>query len=132
MVTKLTLAEMIFATVLCLLAMDAARAADPAATERKNEYKVAIAHADADYKAAKEACKTRQGNDRDVCMKQAKADHVKATEDAKARSKSNTAMADARDQTEDARYKVAKEKCEALSGDANDSCISDAKPGYHQ
>ena len=132
MLNKLTLAEMIFATALCLLAMGAARAADPAATERKNEYKVAIAHADADYNAAKEACKSRQGNDRDVCMKQAKADHVKATEDARARLKSSAAIADARDETVDAQYRVAKEKCDALSGDAKDSCISEAKLRYHQ
>lgn len=130
--SNLTLAEMLFATALCLLAMGSARADDSSARERKNDYKIAIAHADADYKAAKEACKSSQGNDRDVCMKQAKADHIKATEDAKARLKSRTAMADAREDTEAARYKVAREKCDALSGEAKDRCIDDAKLRYHQ
>src|SRR5271155_306504 len=119
---QLAIPEVIFAAVLCLFAIGTAKAADAAATDRKNEYKVAIAHADADYKAAKDACESRQGNDRAVCLQQAKADHVKATEEAKAWLKSKTAMADAREDTMDAQYKVAKEKCDALSGDAKESC----------
>jgi hypothetical protein len=132
MLRRLTIPEAICAGVLCLFALGTARAADQATTDRKNEYKVAIAHADADYKAAKDACKSREGNDRDVCLKQAKADHVKATEEAKAHLKSKTAMADAREDTMDAQYKVAKEKCDALSGDAKESCIKEAKLRYHQ
>jgi hypothetical protein len=132
MVKRLTVPGLICAAVLCLFAIGTARAADSAATDRKNEYKVAIAQADADYKAAKDACQSRQGNDRDVCMQQAKADHVKATEGAKARLKANTAMADAHEDTMDAQYKVAKEKCEPLSGDAKDACINQAKLKYHQ
>jgi hypothetical protein len=132
MVREFSIPELICASVLCLFAIGTAHAADSAAMERKNEYNVAIAHADADYKAAKEACKSRQGNDRDVCMEQAKADHVKATQEAKARLKSNTAMADAHEDTMGAQYKVAKEKCDALSGDAKDACIADAKLRYHQ
>jgi len=31
-----------------------------------------------------------------------------------------------------AQYKVAKEKCDALSGDAKDQCVKDAKLKYHQ
>jgi hypothetical protein len=132
MLTGLTIPEAICVGLLCLFAIGTARAADQAATDRKNEYKVAIAHADADYKIAKDACKPRQGNDRDVCLKQAKADHVKATQEAKALLKSKVAMADAREDTMDAQYKVAKEKCEALSGDARESCIKEAKVRYHQ
>src|SRR5580700_6742926 len=81
MLRRLTMPELICAGVLCLFAIGTSRAADSAATDRKNEYKAAVARADADYKAAKDACKPRQGNDRDVCMQQAKADHVKAAED---------------------------------------------------
>jgi hypothetical protein len=32
----------------------------------------------------------------------------------------------------DANYKVAKEKCDAMSGDSKDACIRDAKMKYHQ
>lgn len=132
MLRRLTISEVICTGALCLFALGTANAADQAATDRKNEYKAAVARADADYKAAKEECKTKQGNDKDVCLKQAKADHIKATEEAKAHMKSQTAMADAREDTMEAQYKVAKEKCDALSGDAKDACIKNAKLKYHQ
>ena len=60
------------------------------------------------------------------------AEVTKAVADAKAERKSSSAMADARDDKLDAQYKVAKEKCDALSGDAKDACIRDAKLKYHQ
>jgi hypothetical protein len=41
-------------------------------------------------------------------------------------------MADARDTKMDAEYKVAKEKCDSLSGDAKDQCIKQAKVKYGQ
>jgi len=128
---RLTPKQLIVAAPLCLFALGAL-AADPAQNERENAYKAAVAHADADYTAAKQACDSRQGNDKDVCLKQAKADHTKAVADAKAQRKSSTAMADARDDKLAAQYKVAKEKCDVLSGDAKDACIKDAKLKYHQ
>jgi hypothetical protein len=57
---------------------------------------------------------------------------VKATAQAKALLKSRTAVADARQDSTEAQYDVAKEKCDALSGDAKDACIKDAKLRYHQ
>ena len=93
MLRQLTISEAIWVGALCVFAIGTAHAANPVATDRKNEYKVAVKNADADYKAAKEACKSRSGNDRDVCLKQAKADHVKATSEAKARMESKSAMA---------------------------------------
>ena len=134
MLRRLTIPEAICAGVLCMFALGTANAADDAAAEkaRKNEYKAAVARADADYKAAKDACKPKQGNDRDVCMKEAKAQYVKVTADAKARLKSKDAVADAREDTMVAQYKVAKEKCDALSGDAKDKCLKDAKLKYNQ
>jgi len=134
MLRRLTIPEAICAGVLCMFALGTANAADDAAAEkaRKNEYKAAVARADADYKAAKDACKPKQGNDRDVCMKEAKAQYVKVTADAKARLKSKDAVADARGDTMVAQYKVAKEKCDALSGDAKDKCLKDAKLKYNQ
>ncbi|HXL83523.1 MAG TPA: cell envelope biogenesis protein TolA [Casimicrobiaceae bacterium] len=128
---KFSIRELLLASTLCAFAT-AVQAADPDKAPREAAYKETVAHANADYKAAKEACKTRQGNDKDVCMKEAKAAHVKATADAKAKRKSAAAMADARDDKSDANYKVAKEKCDAMSGDAKDACIRDAKMKYHQ
>jgi hypothetical protein len=132
MLRRLTIPEAICAGVLCMFAMGSVNATSTADRDRKNEYKAAVARADADYKAAKDACKPKQGNDRDVCMKEAKAEHVKATADAKAHLKSKAAVADAREDTMVAQYKVAKEKCDALSGDVKDACVKDAKLKYHQ
>jgi hypothetical protein len=123
--------ELLLASALCALATGV-QAADPDKAQREAAYKETVAHADADYKAAKEACKARQGNDKDVCMKEAKAAHVRATADAKAKRKSAAAMADAHEDKMDANYKVAKEKCDAMSGDSKDACIRDAKMKYHQ
>jgi hypothetical protein len=128
---KFSIRELLLASTLCAFAAGV-QAADPGKAQREAEYKETVAHADADYKAAKEACKARQGNDKDVCMKEAKAAHVKVTADAKAKRKSGAATADARDDKMDANYKVAKETCDAMSGDATDACIRDAKMKYHQ
>jgi len=128
---KFSIRELLLASTLCAFAAGV-QAADPGKAQREAEYKETVAHADADYKAAKEACKARQGNDKDVCMKEAKAAHVKVTADAKAKRKSGAATADARDDKMDANYKVAKEKCDAMSGDSKDACIRDAKMKYHQ
>jgi len=132
MLRRLTIPEAICAGVLCIFAIGSANAASTAERDRKNEYKATVARADADYKAAKEACKPKQGNDKDVCTKEAKAEHTKVVADAKARLKAKDAAADAREDTMVAQYKVAKEKCDALSGDAKDQCVKDAKLKYHQ
>ena len=128
---RFSIRELLLASALCAFA-SGVQAADPDKAQREAAYKETVAHADADYKAAKEACKARQGNDKDVCMKEAKAAHVRATADAKAKRKSAAAMADAREDKTDANYKVAKEKCDAMSGGSKDACIRDAKMKYHQ
>ena len=115
-----------------VLMATSAYANDPQKVQREDEYKAAVAHADADYKAAKTTCGKLQGNDKDVCMKDAKAVHVAALEDAKAERKSGEAVASARDAKLEARYDAAKERCDALSGDAKEACIADAKLKYHQ
>jgi uncharacterized protein (DUF342 family) len=100
-----------------------------------------IAQADADYDVAKEKCDDMSGNQKDVCVKQAKATHTKAKADAKvaradqdamrtAENKRADARQNARQDTRDAQYKVAAEKCDAMSGAAKDQCVKDAKMHY--
>jgi hypothetical protein len=97
-----------------------------------------VAKADADYDVAKEKCDDLSGNQKDVCVKEAKAAHTKAKADAKVANVSNKVSAnaaekkadarqDARKDTRDAQYKVALEKCDAMSGAAKDQCVKDAK-----
>jgi hypothetical protein len=51
-------------------------------------------------------------------------------EDAKADKKSTQAQAEATEDKMAAQYKLEKEKCEAMSGDAKRACIADAKAQY--
>jgi hypothetical protein len=86
--------------------------------------------AEANYRIARERCDDRAGNDKDVCIKVAKAELTRAKADAKAGRKTTEARQDAAKEKREADYKVAAEKCEALSGDAKSACVKDAKAKY--
>jgi hypothetical protein len=91
-----------------------------------------IEAAEADYDVAKAKCDAKSGNDKDVCIKEAKAVETKAKADAKANEKVAAAKEDAREDKMNADYKVAIEKCDAMSGAAKDSCVSEAKARYRK
>jgi hypothetical protein len=86
--------------------------------------------AEADYKVAKQRCDDRTGNDKDVCVKVAKAVLTRAEADAKANRKSVDAHIDAAKDKREADYKVAAEKCGAMTGDAKSACVAQAKAKY--
>ncbi len=93
--------------------------------------------ADAEYDLAKEKCDDLDGNAKDVCVKEAKAEKEKTHADAeknKEIAEKRVDAAEARDGAEEdkmeADYKVAKEKCDALSGDQKDACQDAAKNKY--
>ena len=92
--------------------------------------KIAEKKADANYAVAKEECDDRKGNDKDVCVKEAKATHEKALADAKLNKKVSSAQKDAAQDKRDADYKVAIEKCDAMSGDAKSACVKNVKDRY--
>jgi hypothetical protein len=83
--------------------------------------------ADANYDLDKVRCAALAGNEKDVCVKQAKATKIAALADAKADKKVIDARADARADKRTAEYKVAREKCDAMTGAAKDQCVSAAK-----
>ncbi len=115
----------------------------------KTRYNLHVAKAEADYAVAMQKCDDKGGNEADVCVKEAKANKVHAVADAqtemstskvnavaaeksteaneKAMEKSNDARKDATMEKRKADYAVAKEKCDALAGNAKDLCMSDAK-----
>ena len=101
------------------------RSGDP-----KDATKLAEAKADAAYGVAKEKCDDRTGNDKDVCVKEAKASHTKAMADANMNKKVAAARHDAAEDKREADYKVAREKCDALSGDSKSSCLASLKSRY--
>jgi hypothetical protein len=63
-------------------------------------------------------------------VKEAKAAETKAIADAKATQKVAAVRQDAREDKMKAEYKLAMEKCDALSGAAKDSCQNAAKAKY--
>jgi hypothetical protein len=118
----------------------------------KNHYQARVARAEADYAVAKERCDDMAGNVKDVCMKEAKAAEAAAKADAKAQMKTMDATATASEKTDqaqskaneqaadarkdataaklDADYKVAREKCDDMAGNAKDVCVKEAKARY--
>ncbi len=114
----------------------------------RNRHDVRIAKADAAYNVAKEKCDDVTGNAKDVCVKQAKAAHIAAKADTKVaeakvaekvagapaamREKTAEVKKDAAADKRDAAYAVAKEKCDAMAGDAKSNCIKDAKARFGQ
>jgi len=100
---------------------------DPNANNRE---KLAETRADTSYNIAKEKCEDLAGNPKDVCMKEAKAARAKALVDARANKQVSAARADAASEKRNADYKVAVEKCDALSGETKASCLADARARY--
>jgi hypothetical protein len=102
--------------------------------------KVKTERAQAQYNVAKERCDDLDGNRKDVCVKDAKAAYESAKADAKAtrtvdeRGPNSTRAAgaarEARDDRMDAQYAAAKERCDAMSGQAKDNCLNDAKKKF--
>jgi hypothetical protein len=89
-----------------------------------------VARADADYSVAKEKCDDLSGNPKNVCVKEAKSAHTKAKVDAKTNGKVSELRKDAAQDKRDANYQVAKERCDALAGDAKTQCVNEAKARF--
>ena len=96
----------------------------------KDQTKLQVAKAESSYAVAKEKCDDKKGNDKDVCVKEAKAVEVAALADAKMGKKIGEAKKDAAQDKRDADYKLAVEKCDAMSGDAKASCVAAAKAKF--
>jgi hypothetical protein len=97
---------------------------------RKHRDEARMAKVQADYSVAKEKCDDQAGNAKDVCLKEAAAAQTAAKADLKAQRKVADARKDASADKNTAEYRVAKEKCDALAGDAKEACVQDAKARY--
>lgn len=100
--------------------------------KEKHQYDLRVAKAEAAYSVAKEKCDDKAGNDKDVCVKEAKASQTKAKADAKLTKTVGNATSDTIDTRMTADYKVAIEKCDALSGDAKTACVTSAKAKFNK
>lgn len=104
----------------------------PAATdEAKATYKAAKDSAGATYKMERAKCDALKDNPKDVCIEEAKAAEKRSKAEAEAQYK-NTPKAhmNARIAAADGDYSVAKEKCNAQSGNAKDVCKKEAKAAH--
>ncbi|TWI64486.1 osmotically-inducible protein OsmY [Pseudoduganella lurida] len=91
-------------------------------------YKAAHDKAEATYKSAKKQCDTLKDNAEDVCTEEAKVARAQAERDAVAQHKNTgTELQKADRKLADAKYELAKEKCDDLAGDAKNSCQAQAR-----
>lgn len=86
--------------------------------------------ADTAYDVSKQQCSDKSGNDKDVCIQTAKTVRTKAQADAKMGQKMDDAAMQSSDAKRDAEYKLAKEKCDAMTGDTKTACLRDANTKY--
>jgi hypothetical protein len=93
----------------------------------KDQTNVAVTKAKVAYAIAKEKCDDQMGNPKDVCIKEAKAAEAVAMADAKMKKKVTAARAESAEEKHEAAYRVAAQKCDALTGDAKTSCMNIAK-----
>lgn len=114
--------------------------ADPAdrgaVRDRGMTHKVKEAEEDrieADYKAAKAHCDSMKGNAKDVCVKEAKGKEKigKAELDAR-KDPSERNQRKVEEAKAEARYEVAKERCDDLKGKEKDACQKDAKAEHER
>jgi len=97
----------------------------------KDARSAAYKSAEAQYKTDKAACDSMTGNAKDVCIEEAKGNEKVAKAEADASYKDTPrAHESARMAKAEAVYKVAKEKCDDLSGNAKDVCVKEAKANY--
>lgn len=113
----------------------------------QNRYEARITKAEGDYAVARERCDALAGQARDVCEAEAEAQQTRAKAEARRQLQiARAAGADAatgdlgraraqadREAAEKIRaahHKVARERCEALAGDAKDACQRDAEETF--
>jgi hypothetical protein len=114
-----------------IVALHFAIVAYAASDEAKANYKAAKENAEATYKVARDKCNTLASNAKDVCIAEAKANENRSKANAEAQYENTPkARMKARIAAAEADYDVAKEKCNAHTGNAKDVCIKEAKAVY--
>ena len=96
----------------------------------KEASRLATTRADAAYDVAQERCGDRVGSERSLCLTEAKMVHEKALADARLESRVGEARRDAVEEKRNAEFNLAKERCEALSGEDRTACMSAARARF--
>lgn len=97
-----------------------------------DEMRLYKAQYEAIYDVSKEQCDDMKGQDKDVCVRSAKTTRDKAKSELKMSKKVVNATDTAMVEHMKADFKLAKEKCDSLSGDPKDICMASAKARYNE
>lgn len=87
-------------------------------------------NAEADFDVDEAKCKAQVGNAQEVCIKEAMSTKVNVIASATADKKVIEARKDEAEDKNTAEYKVAIEKCDAMTNPAKDTCIANAKKTF--
>ena len=88
---------------------------------------------EAQYKADKAKCDAMSGNAKDVCEKEAKGKEKVAKAELDAKHNPSAANQRKVEQAKaDAKYEVAKERCDDMKGKEKDACQKDAKAAHEK
>lgn len=82
------------------------------------------------YDVAMEVCDDKSGDAKDLCQREAKTARDKDKASAKLDAKVTKAFNQADESYRKANYKLAKERCDKMTGDAKSSCEASAKARY--
>jgi hypothetical protein len=106
----------------------------------KNDEKLRMARAEANYDVAKTQCETMEGNAKEVCQKDAKAVLAAAEAEAKLQNqvaevhRRSDAVVQDRSQQQlaqmEAQFAAARERCEMLQGEARNDCLINARKRF--
>ncbi len=103
----------------------------------RHDEKLSLARGNADYDTAKEKCDDASGNAKTVCKKEAKAAYVTVKDEARVArlsaesGKINTgARSMANKDENEANYKVAIARCDAMAGATKDACAAQARAKF--
>lgn len=96
-------------------------------------YTAAVERAEADYDVAKSRCDQLSGNPQDICIAAAKRDRDTRKAQAEASYRPNVDNIVGEMETKaDGDYKVAKQKCDARTGNDKDVCLKEAEAAHVQ
>ena len=117
--------------IMGLVSLAAVNLAQAASSEANETYRAAKRHADEAYKDARAKCNELSGNPKEVCIAQAKAAEARSKADAEAKYKNTPkAYLNARIVGADGDFAVAKERCNAKTGNEKQLCLEEARAAH--
>ncbi|MDP4299006.1 hypothetical protein [Leptothrix discophora] len=93
----------------------------------EDDVRLRVVRAETAYAISREKCDDLSGNGKAICVQEAKTVETKALADARMVKAVGEAREDSAQEVGAASYKLALEKCDALAGEAKETCITAAR-----